>query len=100
MTTATNVLAEPGTVYLIHFDPAYKHARHYIGWARMLDARMKHHQNGTGANLTKVAVAAGSKLVLARTWKDDRNFERKLKNRKDAPLLCPVCNPTALKRAT
>jgi hypothetical protein len=20
-----------GTVYVLHFDPAYKHARHYIG---------------------------------------------------------------------
>jgi hypothetical protein len=21
-----------GTVYVLHFDPAYKHAQHYVGW--------------------------------------------------------------------
>ena len=23
-----------GTVYLLHFDQPYKHARHYVGWAQ------------------------------------------------------------------
>jgi hypothetical protein len=21
-----------GTVYVLHFEPAYKHAQHYVGW--------------------------------------------------------------------
>jgi hypothetical protein len=24
---------EAGTVYIVHFDTPYKHARHYTGWA-------------------------------------------------------------------
>lgn len=90
---------QPGTVYLLHLDPAYKHARHYVGWASSLDARLEHHRNGTGANLCRVAVEAGSNLVLARTWTGDRNFERHIKNGKNVPTLCPICNPdTALNR--
>ncbi len=29
-----------GTVYVLHFEPAYHHARHYIGWALDVDARL------------------------------------------------------------
>jgi site-specific DNA-cytosine methylase len=32
-----------GTVYLLHFDRPYKHARHYLGWAESLDARLAVH---------------------------------------------------------
>ncbi len=28
-----------------------------------------------------------------RTWSGDKTLERRLKNRKKARLLCPVCNP-------
>jgi hypothetical protein len=28
---------------------------------------------------------------LVRTWEGGRKFERQLKNRKEAPRLCPVC---------
>lgn len=82
-----------GTVYLLHLDPAYKQARHYTGWASNLDARLAHHRAGSGARLCQVAVEAGSELILARTWPGDRNFERHIKNGKNVPLLCPICNP-------
>lgn len=83
---------EIGEVYLIHFDTAFGHARHYTGWARNTEARMKHHQNGTGANLMKVVGQAGITWRVARLWKGaDRAFERALKNRGGASRHCPIC---------
>lgn len=79
-------------VYLIHFAPSYKHARHYLGWAEDVDRRLAEHQSGAGARLTQVAVDAGCRLILVRVWEEgDRTLERKLKNRHDAPALCPIC---------
>lgn len=78
--------------YLIHFEPPYKHARHYLGFAEDVLRRVDEHRAGQGARLTQVAAQAGCKLVLARVWPNgDRQLERKLKRRKEAPCLCPVC---------
>jgi hypothetical protein len=59
---------EIGSVYLLHFDVPFGHAKHYTGWARSLDARLAHHANGQGARLTEVVRAAGIGWSLARTW--------------------------------
>lgn len=79
-----------GTVYLLHFDQPFGHARHYLGWATDLEARFRHHRNGTGANLLKHAGRAGVTWVLARTWEGDRNLERRLHNGGHARR-CPIC---------
>lgn len=88
---------EVGTIYLIHFDEPYKHARHYIGWARDLDARLEHHRNGTGARLLQVLKQNGIGWQLARTWPGTRDQERRLKNRGSAARVCPLCGVTATK---
>ena len=82
-----------GTVYLLHLDPAYKHARHYTGYAEPgnLQARLAAHAAGTGARLMQVIKEAGGTFRLARTWPGGRTRERELKNRRDAPRLCPIC---------
>ncbi|HXF62870.1 MAG TPA: hypothetical protein VNK95_14695 [Caldilineaceae bacterium] len=81
------------SVYLIHLEPAYKHARHYLGYADDVHSRLALHRMGQGSRLCQVAVEAGCKLILARVWEDgDRSLERRLKNRKAAPRLCPICN--------
>lgn len=82
---------EPGTIYLLHFDQPFGHARHYTGWARNLDARLAHHANGSGANLLAHVRAAGIGWTLARTWSGDRNRERALKNQGGASRHCPIC---------
>jgi len=88
-------------VYLIHFNEAYRHARHYMGFTDDLDARLEAHRNGHGARLIEVVNAAGIEWDCVRTWQGGRKFERRLKNRKDTPRLCPVCaGDKALKRAT
>jgi predicted GIY-YIG superfamily endonuclease len=79
-------------VYLLHFSKPYQHARHYLGWARDIAARVEEHQAGRGARLTAVAVAAGIELKLSRTWRGDRGRERQLKQR-GKTRCCPACRP-------
>jgi predicted GIY-YIG superfamily endonuclease len=52
-----------GTVYLIHFDAPYKHAKHYIGWTEDLSSRIQSHVAGNGARLISVINAAGNSPV-------------------------------------
>lgn len=82
-----------GTVYLLHFDQPYKHARHYTGWASDLTARLAEHAAGRGARLTQVVKEVGLSWQLARTWPGTRATERAIKDRRNAPRLCPVCSP-------
>ena len=88
-------------VYLIHFAaptaPGHP-CQHYIGYAENLAARMKHHHKGTGARLTQVAVERGISFQVVRVWNGDRGRERHIKNRKEAPHLCPLCDPQAYRR--
>lgn len=83
--------ANEGTIYLLHFDSPFGHARHYTGWAKDLEARIAEHRAGRGSNLIKHVLAAGIDFVLATTLTGDRNRERQLKNRGGAAKWCPVC---------
>ena len=89
-------------VYLLCFDKKFKHAKHYIGFAenqRTFEARMKHHAKGQGSRLMAAVAKAGIGFCVSRTWPDgDRNFERKLKNRKEASALCPHCKTALAER--
>lgn len=82
-------------VYLLHIYPPYHHARHYIGYADdyRLHDRIAAHKAGKGSHLTRAVVAAGHRLTVVKVWMGGtRDFERLLKNRKNAPrTLCPVC---------
>lgn len=84
-------------VYLIHFDEKYHHAQHYIGFVDRedrLESRIQYHRNGRGSKFLKAVSQASIGFKVVKVWKDgDRNFERKLKNRKNSPALCPICNP-------
>lgn len=86
-----------GSVYLIHLGEPMAHARHYIGWARSVAARLAHHRRGTGAGFLAVAAERGIEFDVVRTWQNaDKIFERHLKNRKNARRLCPVCREREL----
>ena len=80
-----------GTVYLLHFAAPYRHARHYLGWASDLDARLAEHRNGHGARLMAVLRAAGIDWTLAATWPGDRRLERRLKRNRTSTRYCPRC---------
>lgn len=81
------------TVYLLHFSTAYKHAKHYLGYTKDLDARLAKHQAGTGARLIDVILNAGLRFTLVRTFSGGRALERQLKGH-SSTRLCPICNPT------
>lgn len=80
-----------GTIYLIHFESPYRHARHYLGYTDDLVARLDRHLAGNGGRLLQVVRAAGISYRVVRTWEGERNLERKLKRRKGSPRLCPIC---------
>lgn len=78
-------------IYLIHFDVPYHHARHYLGIAVDLEARLAQHRSGNGARLMQVVSRAGISWRLVRTWEGGRELERRLKRQKNSSRLCPVC---------
>ena len=97
------------TVYLLHLDRPLQRgtsrqgkalqAGHYIGYTDDLIGRILEHLDGHGARFTQVCIERGIKLHLARVWEGEqatRSFERRLKNAKMGPRLCPICNPHAL----
>lgn len=84
----------PGTVYLLHLDPPYEHAGHYLGWSENgVLSRVQYHADGKGNPLIASHMANDGTLYLTRVWaKVDRNFERRLKSHGKARL-CPLCDP-------
>lgn len=85
-----------GTVYLIHFERPLQRVQHYLGYTSQpnVDERLAAHRAGRGARLTQVLNEKGIRFFVVRVWfKVGRNFERQLKNRKEAPKLCPCCSP-------
>lgn len=89
--------------YLLHFDPPYQHASHYLGWSTDVRARVADHLRGRGANLVAVARAAGCRITLVRVWPGElRRDERRRKKariggggRTSYRALCPTCTPHA-----
>ena len=82
----------PGTVYVLHFDPLYRHAGHYIGWtAGDVDDRLATHLAGTGSPLIRAAIGAGVHVALAATYPGSRALERRLKRWHKTTQFCPTC---------
>jgi hypothetical protein len=85
-------------IYLYHLDSplgsARKQAQHYLGYCADFAARDALHRSGRGARMLACAVERGIGFQVVRTWAGDRALERRLKNRKAAGLLCPVCAGT------
>jgi predicted GIY-YIG superfamily endonuclease len=80
-----------GTVYLLHFDRPYHHARHYIGFTRDLGRRIARHRDGRGSPLIEAASNAGIEFTVARVWHNvTGRFERRVHHMM-AKLLCPLC---------
>lgn len=83
-----------GTIYLLHLDPPYKHAKHYLGWTGKEDVydRVLQHVAGRGSPLVRAAVQAGSLVVVARTWADSDRFEERRLKGHSSTRYCPICN--------
>jgi len=81
-------------VYLIHFEQRLHHAGHYLGFTKHLWFRIISHRANMGTKLLRAVNHAGIRWVVVRTWAvDSQVLERKLKNLKNSPRLCPICNP-------
>ena len=84
-------------VYVLHIEPPYRHAAHYIGFTtRPEGERIAEHLAGRGSPLIRAALAAGHEVTVALKWHcGTREFERYLKNQKGTREFCPRCNPKA-----
>lgn len=85
--------------YLLHFEPRYKHAGHYLGYADNILNRVSDHRAGTsGVRLTSAAARAGCQMMLVRVWRrKGRKYERELKGLRNEKRtgslarICPAC---------
>ena len=81
-----------GTVYLLHFSRPYYHARHYLGFTRDVEQRLRYHLRGRGSPLVRAALACGIEIFLAREWDHvTRRFERRVHNIGRNARGCPIC---------
>jgi hypothetical protein len=86
------------SLYLLHIEPRYKHAGHYLGWTpdpRVNRRAMEHIDGvrGKASPLILAALNAGCTVVIARRWEGpqyDKKAERAKKHRGHTPL-CPLC---------
>jgi len=87
------------TVYILHFNIPYiksgKAFRHYVGYTKDLDKRLRLHREGRGSKWVKFMLQHGSDFVVSRTWEfdtqqDARRKEIKIKNG-HASKYCPLC---------
>lgn len=89
-------------VYLLHFASPISPdspCQHYIGYADNIKARLHKHKYHPDARLLQVAKARGIAFMLAAQWLGgSRKLERQLKNRHNAPRICPICRAKAVFR--
>jgi predicted GIY-YIG superfamily endonuclease len=85
-----------GGVYLIALSKPIGNDKHraqfYVGWAKNIYKRIKQHKNGSkhSAAFTRAAIQAGCEIHCVRVWLGEtRDFERRLKRRKNHKRLVP-----------
>lgn len=81
-------------VYVLHFDQPVRGKTHYMGSAadNELDNRLRRHQLGTGANLTRQAHTLGIGFTLGGLYQgSDRSLEKKMKRRRQHSKFCAHC---------
>lgn len=87
-----------GVLYLICFRErlgTQKHSiKHYLGFARDLDARLEKHRAGQGARVTKALRERGIDWDVVAVWPGNRGVENELKLH-SATRICPRCTPGA-----
>lgn len=93
-----------GYIYLIHFAEPIAHARHYLGAARDLEARIEYHKKNRGSRLIAEANRLEIQWWLTRLWQSKAGInpfhvEKALKARGRRHVFCPLCyGKEAMKR--
>jgi hypothetical protein len=83
-------LCPPMVVYLLHLDPPYKHAAHYLGSTDDLQRRLSQHGGTHGSPLLLAQKQAGGSWHLVRTWAGGKQKESWLKSN-NGKRYCPEC---------
>lgn len=81
-------------LYLLHLDPPYRHAAHYLGWAYNIRKRVREHRSAgiRCSPLLRAQLAAGGEILLARCIPGgDRTLERRMKRQGGLSRHCPIC---------
>ena len=86
-------MSQIGTVYILHFDQPFHHARHYVGFTNKdIYERFREHAGGSGAKLMAAVSKAKIGFAVSKTFADKtREFERKIKKQKNSWKHCPKC---------
>jgi hypothetical protein len=97
--TGESVNAGAAMIYILHFDTAYHHARHYVRYCAdgTLDQRLARHRASQESRLMLAIEHAGIDFTVALTHPGDRKFERKLKRAKKSPSILSLVPPTSIK---
>lgn len=76
-------------IYILEFSRPMHHARFYVGFCEddRLTERLKDHNSGRGAAITRAARQQGIELILVATLEGDRRKERQIKRQKNTPRL-------------
>ena len=83
-------------IYVLHFDPPYRHAGHYVGWTKDADVtrRVREHLEQTGrrpSRLVAAAIGAGCVIRLAASFEGSIEDEQRIKKGHGAKRICPIC---------
>jgi len=79
-----------GIVYVLHLEPAYRHAPHHIGWtAGDVGERVAIHLHGAGSPLIRGA-AADVDVHAGATLRGGRTLERRLERWHKTTQFCPT----------
>lgn len=83
-------------VYILHFETARHHAKHYMGSTVDLFQRLRQHARGEGAKLTAALAKDDQHWTVAALWQtaDARLAERIAKSGHCGPAWCPICTKT------
>ena len=79
--------------YLLHFEPRYAHAGHYLGVHEGdVRDRIALHLAGRASPLVRAVVRSGGRVFHVRTFDGmSRSEERRLKRQGGLSRHCPVC---------
>lgn len=84
-------------IYVLHFHTRLAHAEHYVGSTQNLKARLAAHAEGHGSRLTRELHRRGTAWTLSALYETSKRnqlrIERTLKQQKNGPRYCTLCNP-------
>ena len=79
-------------VYILHFNKKVAdHARHYVGFTKDSERRIKEHLSSHGSPLVKAAIESGFEVEVADVLKGDRSLEKQIKKQKNTSRFCSIC---------